>query len=166
MFIAHLPAGYLMARVFGRQLTKNISTRVLLMMSMSGAIAPDMDLFHFFLMDGRLHNHHDYFTHYPLSWALLWLVAWLCWRLFHKNTFLLLAIFAAGGMLHVLLDSVVGGIAWLAPWSLEKFYLWQVPAHFQPWWLNFILHPSFLLELLMTATAVAVAGRQYRVGRL
>src|SRR6218665_215330 len=161
MFIAHLPAGYLMGQALcGRQEMKELSFFSLLMASMSGAIAPDMDLFYFFLIDGRQHNHHDYFTHYPLTWGLLLLAAWWCWCFFHKNAFLWLAVFAGSGFVHLLLDTVVGEIAWLAPWSLQKYSLWGVQTRFQPWWLNFLLHPSFLLELLISATAFAVAWHQ------
>lgn len=164
MFLAHLPAGYLMAKaLYGRWEIKALPSGSLLMASMSGAIAPDMDLFYFFLIDGRQHNHHEYFTHYPLAWGLLLLAALLCWCCFHKTTFLWLAVFAASGFVHLLLDTVVGEIAWLAPWSLQKYSFWEVQARFQPWWLNFLLHPSFLLELLITTTASAEAWRQCRI---
>lgn len=166
MFIAHLPAGYLMAHALsGRRLMEVLSFRALLLASISGAIAPDMDLLYFFLMDDRQHNHHGYFTHYPLLWGLLLFAAWSGWRGLHRKTFLLLAVFAGSGVVHLLLDSVVGEIAWLAPWSLQRFSVWQVEARFQPWWLNFLLHPSFLLELLITATAAAVAWYQCRIRR-
>lgn len=158
MFIAHLPAGYLMAHALsGRRVMEVLSFRALLLVSMSGAVAPDMDLLYFFFMDDRQHNHHGYFTHYPLIWGLLLLAAWSGWRCLYSKTLLLLAVFAGNGLVHLLLDTVVGEIAWLAPWSMERASIWQVEARFQPWWLNFLLHPSFLLELLITATAGAVA---------
>lgn len=167
MFIAHLPAGYLMAQALrGRRQMMSLPSRSLLMAAMSGAIAPDMDLIYFFLIDGRQHNHHDYFSHYPLTWAVLFVMACLGWRCIHKRIFMLLMIFAGSSFLHLILDSVVGDIAWLAPWSMQKFSLFEVPARFQPWWLNFILHPVFLLELMIAATAGAVAWQSYRVRRL
>lgn len=160
MFIAHLPAGYLLAdALHRRQVGSETSLRWLLAASMSGAVAPDMDLFYFFLLDDSQHDHHSYFTHWPLTWLLLLGAAALCWRHWRKEAFLLLAVFAASGFGHTVLDSVVGGIAWLAPWSAQQFSLWRLQAHYQPWWLNFILHPSFFLELLITATALAVAWR-------
>jgi inner membrane protein len=54
----------------------------------------------------------------------------------------------------MVLDSIVGDIAWLAPFSDERFALFEVPAIFKPWWLNFVLHWSFALELVLVASAV------------
>lgn len=161
MFVAHMPAGYLMAYVL-KERAESASFRDLLLVSMSGAVAPDMDLAYFFLIDEQQHNHHDYFSHYPLTWAALLFTSALCWCRLRHRTFFWLAVFAGAAFVHVLLDSVVGGIAWLAPWSQQHYSLWQVSARYQPWWLNFILHPSFLLELLLCATAAVVAWRQCR----
>jgi hypothetical protein len=58
-------------------------------------------------------------------------------------------------------DSVVGDIAWLAPYSDEYFALFHVEAMFKPWWLNFILHWSFALELLLVALAVYLWRRDH-----
>ena len=67
-------------------------------------------------------------------------------------TFLAL-IFSVGGLLHMLLDSVVGDIWWLAPIVDQPYALFTVPARFQPWWLNFVLHWSFVIELLIIVWA-------------
>ena len=57
--------------------------------------------------------------------------------------------FCLAGFGHMLLDSIVGDIWWLAPFVNQPFVLFTVPALYQPWWLNFILHWSFGLELLL-----------------
>lgn len=41
-----------------------------------GAIAPDLDLFYFYTLDGRQHHHYSYWTHYPSVWFALMLLAW------------------------------------------------------------------------------------------
>lgn len=68
-------------------------------------------------------------------------------------------IFCLGAFGHLLLDSVVGDIYWLAPFSGEPFSMFTVPALYHPWWLNFILHWSFAFELALLAWA-AVLMRQ------
>jgi len=59
-------------------------------------------------------------------------------------------------LVHMLLDSVVGDVRWFAPLSDRFFSIATVPAIHQPWWLNFFLHWSFLLELALVGTAVAM----------
>ena len=127
-----------------------------------GAIAPDFDLAYFYLVDGRQHNHHSYVTHYPVIWIAAMLVCACWWRADRARPWAALAgVFALGGITHMVLDSIVGDIAWLAPFSHEYFSLSHVEAIFEPWWLNFILHWSFALELLLVALAVYVWRRDH-----
>jgi inner membrane protein len=62
-------------------------------------------------------------------------------------------------MVHLCLDSIVGDIWWLAPFVDRPFSLFTVPALYQPWWLNFLLHWSFGLELGLVVWAVFVWQR-------
>ncbi len=99
MFIAHLPAGYLLAKTIrlrtpGR---KAVMTAALL-----GAIAPDLDLFYFYTLDGRQHHHHSYWTHYPSVWFALMLLAWGARRIKPWSTGgTWLLIFSMSGFLHL-----------------------------------------------------------------
>ena len=160
MFIAHLPAGDLLARTlrFRTPGRKAAMTAALL-----GAIAPDLDLVYFYTVDACRHHHHSYWTHYPSVWIGLMLAAWGIsrfkrWR--GGGTWMF--IFSMSGFLHILLDGIVGDIPLLAPWSIRFYALATVPAQYHPWWLNFMLHWSFLLELLIIAVAVRsmVSGRK------
>lgn len=160
MFIAHLPAAYIcgttLQRVFG---ATGFSTAVLVGAALAGGIAPDLDLFYFYLVDQRQTPHHLYWSHFPVLWLGLTALSALWYRLAaSKRLPALLCVFGINGLLHVLLDTVVGDIRWLAPASLEPFSLFTVPALYKPWWLNFILHWSFLFELLV----LAWAGLLYR----
>jgi inner membrane protein len=56
----------------------------------------------------------------------------------------------------MLLDSIVGDIWWFAPFVDKSFALFTVPALYHPWWLNFVLHWTFLLELLILLWAVNI----------
>ena len=63
-------------------------------------------------------------------------------------------------LLHLLLDSVAGGIYWLSPFAHHELLLFRIPANF-PWWpLNFLLHWSFLLELSLVTAAIVVFRRR------
>jgi inner membrane protein len=61
----------------------------------------------------------------------------------------------------MVLDSIVGDIAWLAPFSMSTSRCPTSRRYSEPWWLNFILHWSFALELLLVALAVYVWRRDH-----
>lgn len=54
------------------------------------------------------------------------------------------------------LDSIVGDVWWFAPLLDRPFALFTVPALYQPWWLNFILHWSFGLEISLWIWALLI----------
>lgn len=153
MFIAHAPSGYLL----GVLLQRLRRSPVILLACVIGATLPDLDLLYFYLVDGRQTHHHKYFSHWPLLWLGLTLPSaiWLGLRRNSAATGAALA-FALGGMLHMLLDSFVGDIWWLAPFHDQVYALFSVPARFQPWWLNFVLHWSFIAELAICLAALVL----------
>lgn len=159
MFIAHLPSGYLLAVQY-QHLRSAIPVRIWIAVGMAGAVAPDLDLAYFFLVDHQHVHHHRYFSHWPLFWLgltlLLILVRGCMCVKQHAVTLGLL--FCTGALLHVFLDTVAGDIWWLAPFIDKPFSWVKVPDRFSPWWLNFLLHGSFLAELL-------ICGRAYQVYR-
>jgi inner membrane protein len=55
---------------------------------------------------------------------------------------------------HLLLDSVASDIWWLWPWLDSPFSLVVIPAIHTPWWLNFLLHWTFAVELGFVLLAV------------
>ena len=61
MFIAHLPAGFLLSRLHPR--LKRHGTWV-----MTGAVLPDVDMSYFILIDAGATHHHSYITHRPALW--------------------------------------------------------------------------------------------------
>lgn len=72
MFIAHLPAGYLSAKyLYRRFAATGVPFGLFILASIAGALAPDLDLFYFFLVDHRRTPHHLYWSHFPLVWAVL-----------------------------------------------------------------------------------------------
>lgn len=150
MFIAHIPAGYLTAHVAKRcgQRLRGLMAACLL-----GSIAPDFDLLYFYLADSCQHHHHSYFSHWPVVWISLLLLS-LLWFILRKGSAAQLSIiFTGNALLHIALDGVVGDVQLLAPWCDKYYALATVPARYTPWWLNFILHWSMIVELIICATA-------------
>lgn len=156
MFIAHLPAGYLLGRKLVRHhpatRTGSASAPLALLAAvLIGSVFPDVDLLYFYLIDGRRHHHHSYWTHLPIFWLLLTPPLWLLARSPQRQAMVLL--FVAGVLLHLILDSITGSIAWRCPVDCTGLHLVTVTARYQPWWLNFILHWTFILELLIILLA-------------
>jgi len=152
MFIAHLPAGYLLSR--WRHFTPRQIPWVI-----AGAIAPDLDMGLFYLVhDGTVH-HHLYLPHRPFVWVLVLILGLLLRRWPMSSA---LRALGCGGLLHMLLDTVVGQIAWGWPFTPHAVPLVDVPAT-QDWWvLSFVLHWTFVVELLICAVAICVWLRSRR----
>ena len=154
MFIAHLPSGYIFAKAVLAKL-KKIPSRTVILTMMVGAIFPDIDLFYFFFIDHQQVHHHKYFLHWPIVWISLFLCSAIVWKLtaYQSQKLLLSMLFFAAAILHVILDSLVGDIWWFAPFIDQAYALFKVEAHYQPWWLNFLLHWSFWVEVVICMIA-------------
>lgn len=162
MFIAHLPAGYLLTRFITQRVKHPEKSAWFMAAGLVGSVFPDIDMLYFYLIDMRLHHHHQYWTHIPSVWLIILIpligVSWITRHHFLTQT---VALFGLNIMFHLLLDTVVGDIWWLSPWINHPYRLFTVPALYSPWQLNFLLHWSFALEL-----AIAwFAWRQYRASR-
>lgn len=154
MFIAHLPAGYLTARIVAR-LNGGTATPTLIVAGLAGGIFPDLDLVYATLIDHWSVHHHRYWTHLPVVWLAVSAAALMLFRLTgetrQRTVIFLLAVWG-----HLLLDSVAGDIWWLWPWLDKPFSLVAIPAIHSPWWLNFLLHWTFAVELAIVASGVGL----------
>lgn len=163
MFIAHLPAGYLATRlILHRQPVPEPLCRRLLALGMMASVLPDLDLLWFFFASDRRQVHHAYLPHLPLAWIALFaaaaLVLWV--RRASRMAWLTMLIFSANILLHQVLDTTAGGIRWLWPFSDAEFAMSHVQARYEPWYLNFVLHWTFLLEVALLAAAMGYAWRR------
>lgn len=150
MFIGHLPAGYVSVKLLYKQFANTgVAARYFVLAGMIGAVAPDLDMFYFYLIDNRQNHHHTYWPHFPALW-LAFLVASSTWFICttKKAGASLALIFSMSGIVHMLLDSIVGDVWWFAPLIDKSYAIFTVEAIYEPWWLNFILHWSFALEIL------------------
>lgn len=159
MFIGHLPGAYLFFRATAPGLTKATFAA-----AMIGAVAPDIDMLWFYLIDNRSHHHHEYITHRPVLWAGL-LAAGLILRWLAPRAGSILAAFGAGGLVHMALDSIVGEVAWAWPLSDFSHPLLTVPATQSHWILSFLTHWTFAVEIAISLTALIIWRRAKRKTR-
>ena len=158
MFLAHLPAGYILTKF----LQKKLNINRFLWVGLVASILPDIDLVYFYFFDHRQTLHHSYWIHVPFYWLILGLLTLIVIRLSKQRAYLAAAIiFFANIFLHLLLDTLVGKIEWLQPLSLHAFYLFDVPAKYDFWVYNFIFHRTFLLEITVIVWAVYLLFKNY-----
>jgi hypothetical protein len=153
LFVAHLPAGYLLSR----QLTRHPKLQSWLWLGLLGSVLPDFDLAWFYLVDGRQHLHHSYWTHLPIYWLAI-AAGWLLLAALLRAKRLVRAglVLFPNVFLHLALDTVAGKIRWLHPWSSESFALFDVPARYGSWIENFLRHWTFGIEVGLVALALVV----------
>lgn len=149
MFIAHLPAGYLLTR----KLQACLKTKKYLWLGLIASLLPDIDLFYFYLFDGRQNFHHSYWIHIPFYWIILALLVFLLVH-YQKRYWAPAIIFFSNIFLHILLDTVVGQIKWLFPFSKIFVYFFVVPSHYTFWVYNFFFHWTFLIEIVIVIWAM------------
>ena len=164
MFIAHLPAGYLATRGLARRLEVPPAQRGrLLAFGLVCSVLPDADLLWFYLIDNRQTEHHHYVTHWPLTWvALAVLAAALPWGAKRGAAHAFILTGLACLLLHMALDSFAASIFWLRPFSDLHLNAVTVPARFDWWVWNFVLHWTFAAEIAICLAAIIVAARHGR----
>lgn len=160
MLIAHLPAGYLLARRLAPRLARDEGeARRLMALGLIAAMLPDIDMLWFWLVDAQQVLHHRYWTHVPAFWLAAAAAAALLLRLARVSVpWREFTVILAGVMLHLLLDSFAGGIAWAWPVDHHLYRLVEIPPRFDWWVWSFVLHWSFLAELAITGWAAAEIG--------
>lgn len=129
--------------------------------ALMGAVAPDLDLdlIWFFFVDNQQIHHHRYWVHIPVFWAC---VAAVVLGLLRNTRWLGTAVvFFAAVVLHLLLDTISGGIMWAAPFHSDLMSLVTVPAR-RPhdWVMSFLLHWTILFELVIWALAIGLFYRR------
>lgn len=158
MFLAHLPAGYILTKF----LQKKLNTNRFLWVGLVASILPDIDLVYFYLFDHQQTLHHSYWIHVPFYWLILGLLTLIIIRLSKQRAHLAAAIiFFANIFLHLLLDTLVGKIKWFYPLSSQAYYLFDVPAKYDFWVYNFFFHWTFLLEMAVIIWTLYLLLKNY-----
>ena len=153
MFIGHMPSVYLGITALCRRVSKPVFAAALV-----GSVFPDIDMLWFYFFDNRGHHHHEYLTHQPAIYIALLMVAW---GMRSRIGYPLVA-FSLGALVHMVLDSVVGQIAWGWPVSHHAHTMFVVEATHDHWILSFVNHWYFGIEVAITAAAAAVLVWRWR----
>jgi len=159
MITAHLPAGYVLTTALRRRWPE-----VPLWVGLVASVFPDVDLLYFYLVDHRRTPHHHYWTHLPLPWLALTACTLVGLRVASRRQWEGFAVvFFANVLLHHILDTIVGRIPWVAPFSWHDSYLFTIPVRHAFWLWNFVLHWSFGFELVVWVVALVVWQRNRKV---
>ena len=153
MILAHLPSGYLLGRATGTR------DRTVLIAALIGSVAPDFDMFWFHLIDQGQTHHHRFWPHIPLVMLGIAACALLLTAIVARRWLAPVAVFFGAVMMHLLLDTVNGGIMWLWPLNDRLYSLVTVPATRSHWVLSVLTHWSTLAELAIIAAAAMVLHR-------
>lgn len=160
MFIAHLPAGYILTKTIQKKASKpslNVFRAGLL-----GSVLPDLDLIYFYLIDNQQTPHHEYWMHWPLFWVAVGGTTLFFLKLWRPKYLMIALVFFINIMLHMSLDSIAADMYWLAPFSNTAINMVVVPNKYDFWIWNFILHWTFFLEALICLLAVRLAWSNVR----
>ena len=152
MLTAHLPSGYILGRTH--------PALGLMPIAILGAIAPDFDMIFFYFVDHGAIHHHYYWVHIPFFWLCIaaFTLPLLAWK-GHLRAGL---VFFAAILMHLILDTIGGGIAWAIPFDNRLIEWVTVPATQSHWILSFLLHWTFAMELVIWAIAATLLWRQLR----
>ena len=154
MILAHLPSGYVLARLAGQPRGLPMAA------ALAGAVFPDLDLIWFYLIDDRAFHHHRYWVHAPGFWLIVAALALPLIRRFFPHFLLPSALFLAAIFLHIVLDTLAGSIMWLWPSSDQLYALVEVPATRSHWILSFLTHWSVLAEVALILWAAVLFLRR------
>jgi inner membrane protein len=156
VILAHLPAGYLVGRAFG------VRSGPVMAAALAGSVLPDLDLIWFYLIDDRAFHHHRYWVHIPAFWAMVAGVALPLVRLLAPGMLRPALALIAVILVHIVLDSIGGGILWFWPFDGTMSVLVEAPATQSHWVLSFLVHWTFALEaaIMLTAAALFLAARK------
>ena len=164
MFFAHLPVNYLCARAAASVAPASWLGRlrkVAFWAFLVGGVLPDLDLLYGWLVDRGKYDHHYYWTHLPIFWTAVLFVAGLAY-LWVRNVAVAAGALALGAMVHLILDTAMGGIAWFYPASTELYQAGILPPSRSPWWWRFVFNWAFALEVTLTLAALIVFALRRR----
>lgn len=150
MILAHLPAGYIAAKLLHKRFHATCPCwTYFLMAALIGAITPDLDLIYFQFDPRRPYHHHAYWSHLPVLWAGLVAMAGVWFVVAREKKMAALALmFTLCGFIHICLDSVAGSIRWAFPFNALPYSLVTVPRATGSRRLDYLVHWSSWLELI------------------
>jgi len=166
MFVAHIFAGYLCTR---QTIHRSVDCwhepdqwKKYMVFGLVCSVLPDFDLLYFYLIDHRQHIHHSYWTHIPIFWIVFVSVGSAVSRwIFQKRRGIWWIILFVNTWLHLILDTVAGGIYWFYPVTVERIRWIPITPQYDWWVLNYLLHWTFLFEVIIILTAIYVYRKDH-----
>ncbi len=157
MFIAHLPAWYILTK----KLQKHIKNTKYFFIGLVGSIFPDSDILYFYLIDNKQNLHHSYWIHRPFYWLIITVIFFFTiWLLKREKYYLFGIVFFSNIFLHLFLDTIVWKVEWLFPISNKAYYFFDVPDVYDYRVYNFVFHWTFLFEVLIILWAISIIFRE------
>lgn len=144
MLIAHLPAGYLLARAL------RVKDRAMIAL-LAGAVAPDADVLWWAVFG--VGSYRSSWTHVPAIWLLVAIFLVPLGMRAKPDLRGPVLLFLVGIALHLLLDNLSDGIRWLWPWSDRLVTFVYIPAVDAHWLISVLTHWTYLTEAILTALA-------------
>ena len=154
MLIAHAPTGLLIAALLIRMKPCDTSWKHWYVTGAVMGVLPDLDMLWFYFVDHKQFHHHVYLPHWPVVWLGISVLSLCVYGLKRSKWAAYAVLLGLVGMSHMVLDGVVGDIGWFKPWCDTLYSMFEVTNRYSPWQLNFIIHWSFALELLLLALSV------------
>jgi inner membrane protein len=157
MIFAHIPAGYLLADAFVKR--RKWPAR-LLWVGMLGGTFPDIDILYDLARYGEFGGHRHSIMHYPVVWTLIAAICLVIALLRRRpNGLRVWTVFFSTVYLHFILDTAIGYIYWLAPFSWMRISVIEIPPTHTFWLWDSVLHWSFPIELVIITAAAVVFFR-------
>ena len=122
---------------------------------MIGGVFPDIDMIWFHTIGERATHHHNYITHRPVLYLGVLCAAFL-WSAATRRSGAVGTAFALGALLHLVLDSVAGKIAWEWPFSNWAQPVTVVRPTHDHWALSFMAHWYFWVEIGVLLAAIVI----------
>jgi inner membrane protein len=130
------------------------------------SVLPDFDLAYFYLIDQRRTPHHDCWVYTPIVWLVLAaMIALVPIATGRRKQLVLVGVGLSSVPLHLVMDSVAADVRWFFPFADLRVNLVHVQAVYKPWYLNFLLHWTIALEVLIWLLAGHFALCNFRARR-
>ena len=162
MILAHPAAGYLITAFWESNVGKAdrfaLESWQLHCIGFVAASLPDVDMVYQLIFDPREVSHRLYWSHTPIYWLIISLFMLSFLSFFGKKVYLYLAkLVSLQIFVHLLLDSVVGGLRWLYPWSLQRYGLVpSLPGPYAERHLRILFHWTFIFEVVIIFFALGL----------
>ena len=147
-----MPAGYIVSKIQDKKAKPSY-----VVCSIIFSIWSDLDLFYYYFFDKTGAFHHTYFTHLPiiaLSGFFIMFPLIHLQRLKRFSSYYW--IFYINWGLHMICDTLTGGILWLYPFSNRLFTIISIPPISRSWIVSFVFHWSFIIELMIVVWAAVI----------